>query len=102
VTNIELNDFNRSENELGPAGYSEVNFVIKAVLLLHAGAKDEKRYCSYSLLTPTIGGVSGQRHAVLRSRERTSGTHWIGALMGLRAGLDTKAGGNVLWTNILH
>jgi hypothetical protein len=37
-------------------------------------------------------GVSAQRHApvALYPRERTSGTHWIGVWMGLRAGLETR------------
>jgi hypothetical protein len=40
-------------------------------------------------------GVSGQRHvpAALQPGERTSGTHCAGGWVGLRAGLDTQAGG---------
>jgi hypothetical protein len=43
-------------------------------------------------------GVSGQRHApaALYPGESTPGTSWIGAWVGLRAGLDTDATGKVL------
>jgi hypothetical protein len=43
-------------------------------------------------------GVSGQRHApdAFYPRERTAGNHLIGGLVGLRASLDTDAGGKVL------
>jgi hypothetical protein len=43
-------------------------------------------------------GVSGQRHAqaALCPGERTSGTHCTGGWVGLRAGLDTEARGNIL------
>jgi hypothetical protein len=33
------------------------------VLLRHVGAKGERKYSSYSLLTLELGGVSSQRHA---------------------------------------
>jgi hypothetical protein len=40
-------------------------------------------------------GGSGQRHApaacFTAGDERTPGTHWIGGLVGLRAGLDAGA-----------
>jgi hypothetical protein len=37
-------------------------------------------------------GVSGQRHApaAFILAERTTGTHWIGGCLGLRAGLDAE------------
>jgi hypothetical protein len=43
-------------------------------------------------------GVSGQRHApaAFYLRESTPGTHWIGGYVGLSAGLDTEARGNIL------
>jgi hypothetical protein len=43
--------------------------------------------------------VSGQRHApaALYSREGTSGAHWIGGWVGLRAGLDTETRGKILF-----
>jgi hypothetical protein len=34
----------------------------KAVPLRHAGAKQDRKYSSYSLLTSALDGVSGQRH----------------------------------------
>jgi hypothetical protein len=37
-----------------------------------------------------------QPPAALCPGERTSGTHWIGGWVGLRAGLDTEARGNIL------
>jgi hypothetical protein len=45
-------------------------------------------------------GVSGQRHvaAALYPREGTSGTHWIGGWVGLRAGLDRDAKGKIFAT----
>jgi hypothetical protein len=61
----------------------------------HAGAKGERTeaYSSYSFLTSALHGVSGQYHApaVLYPQESTPVTHWIGGLLGLRAGLDTEA-----------
>jgi hypothetical protein len=52
----------------------------------------ERRYSSYSLFNLALDGVSGQRHApaALFPQERTTGTHWIGGWVGLRAGLDTE------------
>jgi hypothetical protein len=60
----------------------------------HAGAKGEKRYSSYSVLTSALDGVSGQGHKpeAIYSRERTPPiTHWRGGYLDLRAGLDTEA-----------
>jgi hypothetical protein len=67
----------------------------------HAGAKGEKKHSSYSFFTSALDGVSGQRHApaALYSWERTPGTHWIGGWVGLRAGLDTEARGNMLFAS---
>jgi hypothetical protein len=64
----------------------------------HAGAKGERSYSSYSVLTSELDGVSGQRHALaaLYPRERCPGTHWIGSWVGLRAGLGTEARGKLL------
>jgi hypothetical protein len=57
-----------------------------------------RRYSSYSFSTSTLDGVSGQHHApaALYDGERTPGTHWTGGWVGLRAGLDTGARGNIL------
>jgi hypothetical protein len=43
-------------------------------------------------------GVSSQRHALatLYTLGKDPGTHWTGAWVGLRAGLDTEAGGKFL------
>jgi hypothetical protein len=64
----------------------------------HAGAKGEKRYSSYSLLTSVLDGwvVSVTPWPRFTPGERTPGTHSIGSLVGLRADLDTKARGNAL------
>jgi hypothetical protein len=66
---------------------------------LQASAKVETRNSSYSFLTSTLDGVSGQRHvpAALYPREKTSGTHWIGGWVGLRTGLDTEARGKIIF-----
>jgi hypothetical protein len=52
----------------------------------------ERRYSSYSFLTTTLDGVSGQRHApaALCPGEMTPDTHYTGGWVGLRAGLDTE------------
>jgi hypothetical protein len=44
-------------------------------------------------MTSALDGVSGQRHALaaLCLRVWTNDTHWIGGLVDLRDGLDTKA-----------
>jgi hypothetical protein len=54
----------------------------------------ERRYSSYSFLTSTLDGLSGQRHvpAALCPGKRTSGGGWV----GLRAGLDTEVRGKIL------
>jgi hypothetical protein len=60
--------------------------------------KGVEEYSCYSL-TSVLEGVSCQRHApaVLYPRKvSTSGTHWTGGWMGLRAGLDTEARGKIL------
>jgi hypothetical protein len=61
----------------------------KAVLVRHAGAKGERKYCSYSFFTSALDDVSGQRHAPasLYPRGRTPGTHWIGGWVSL----DTRS-----------
>jgi hypothetical protein len=43
-------------------------------------------------------GVTGQHHAsiAIYPREKVPGTHWTGGWEGLRAGLDTEAGGKIL------
>jgi hypothetical protein len=61
----------------------------------HAGAKTERRYSFYSVLTSALDGLSGQRHAPAKiyPLERTPGTHCTGRWVGLRAGLDTEVRG---------
>jgi hypothetical protein len=56
----------------------------------------ERRYSSYSLLTSSLDGVSGQRHAALCPGERTPGTHCTGGWACLTAGLDTEVRGKIL------
>jgi hypothetical protein len=56
----------------------------------HAGAKGERSNSSYSFLTSTLDGVSGQRHASPALYPRY---HWIGGWVGLRLGMDTEARG---------
>jgi hypothetical protein len=55
-------------------------------------------YISYSFLTLKLDGVRGQRQApdALYTREKDSGTHWIGGWVGPRAGLDTEVRGQIL------
>jgi hypothetical protein len=58
----------------------------------NAGVKWERNYSFYSFLTLALYGVSGQRHSpaeALQSGKKT-GTYWIGAWVGFRAGLDKK------------
>jgi hypothetical protein len=64
----------------------------------HVSAMGERRYSSYSLFNLALDGVSGQRHApaALYPQERTTGTHWIGGWVGLRAGLDTEVNEKIL------
>jgi hypothetical protein len=59
-------------------------------------------YSCYSFLASAPDGVSSQPRtpAALCPREdaeRTSGTHWVGGWVGLRAGLDTEARGEILY-----
>jgi hypothetical protein len=56
------------------------------------------RYSSYSFLISVLDWMSGQRHALaaLHPRGKDSGTHWTADWVGLRAGLDTEARGNIL------
>jgi hypothetical protein len=53
---------------------------------------------SSSFLTWALDGVNCQRHAptALNLRVWTSGTHWIGGLVGLRDGVDTDARRKIL------
>jgi hypothetical protein len=46
-----------------------------------------------------MDGVGGQRQttAALYTRERTSGTHWIGGWVDPRVGLDTETKGKILF-----
>jgi hypothetical protein len=62
---------------------------------LKAGAKGERKYSSYSFLTSSVDGVSGQSHALAAfyPLEITPVIHWIGGWVDLRAGLDTEARG---------
>jgi hypothetical protein len=83
-----------------PSGSAAIGLVgkkceVKLRATRHAGG--EKRYSSYSLSTSELDGVSFQRHASagLYPRERTTGTHWIGGWVGLRAGLDTGTRGTI-------
>jgi hypothetical protein len=64
-----------------------------AVPLRHAGSKGERIYSSYSFLTSTLDGVSCQCHfpAALYPRGKDPCTHWIGAWVGLGAGVDIQA-----------
>jgi hypothetical protein len=71
----------------------------KAVQLHTMQALRGEEYSSYLiLLTSTLVGASGQRHALaaLYSRERTPSTHWIGVWAGPRAVLDTETRGETL------
>jgi hypothetical protein len=65
---------------------------------LHAEAKGERLYRSYSFLTSELDGVSGQCHSptALYPREITPVTHWTGGWVGPRAGLDTEARREIL------
>jgi hypothetical protein len=69
----------------------------KAVPLCCVGMKGERRCSSNSFLTSALPGVSGC-HALAAHcpRGSTPGTHLIGGWLGLRAGLDTKARGEIL------
>jgi hypothetical protein len=60
--------------------------------------KGDRRYSSYSFMTSSLDGVSGQRQAPasIYSRERTLGTHCTGSLVSPRAGLDTEVRGKIL------
>jgi hypothetical protein len=73
---------------------------VKAIPLFAMQAlMGEIRYSSYSFSTSALDEVSGQRHApaVLYAWEWTPGIHRIGGWMGLRAGMDTEAGGKILY-----
>jgi hypothetical protein len=61
-------------------------------------AQGDRRYISYSFMTSSLDGVSGQRHAPasIYSRERTSGTHCTGGWVSPRAGLDTEVRRKIL------
>jgi hypothetical protein len=50
-------------------------------------------YSSYSFLTSSLDGRerSASRTSSALSRERTTGTHWVGGWVGLRAGLYKEA-----------
>jgi hypothetical protein len=84
-------------NPLRPWSTILIYKVSKTVPLRHADAKGKRRYSSYSFLTSTLDGVSGQRHApaALYPRERTPGTNWTGGWVDFRAGLDTEARGKI-------
>jgi hypothetical protein len=73
--------------------------VKKAIVLLRAGAKGERKYSAYLFLIVALDGVSGQCHApaALYPRERTASTYCTGGWVGLRADLDTEAVGKILY-----
>jgi hypothetical protein len=77
---------------------SNTSYKSKPVLPRHAGAKGERKYSSYSFLTLTLDGVSGQRHALaaLYPRGKDLWCPWIGGWVCLRAGLGTEARGKIL------
>jgi hypothetical protein len=58
----------------------------------------ERSYSSYSFLTSTLDGVSGQLHApaALCPGEKTLLTHCTGGWVVPRAGLDTEVRGTIL------
>jgi hypothetical protein len=64
----------------------------------HAGAKEERRYGSYSFLTSAldVGDWSVTPQPRFTPRERTPSTHCTGGWVGLRASLDTEARGKIL------
>jgi hypothetical protein len=56
----------------------------------HAGAHGDMKFSSYSFLTSALDG--GEWTPLPRfTPGKDPGTHWIGGLVGLRAGLDTEA-----------
>jgi hypothetical protein len=65
----------------------------------HAGAKQDRRYISYSFLTTELDGVSGRRHALaaLHPREKDSKYPLDRRLSGPRTGLDTEVRENILF-----
>jgi len=69
--------------------HQKVKVKVKLSRYHHVGAKRERNYNSYSLLTSAPAKVSDQRYApaTIYPWEKTSDTHWIGDWRGLRAGL---------------
>jgi hypothetical protein len=81
--------------------YHSTNFcsvmsLVELIICLPGAWK--RRYSSYSFLTSSLDGVSGQRHASapLCLGERTPDTHCTGGLVSPRAGLVTEVRGNIL------
>jgi hypothetical protein len=62
---------------------------------LHQGGR---KYSSYSFLTSALDGDewSASRPGCALPLRKTPGTHWIAGWVGLRAGVDRQARGNVL------
>jgi hypothetical protein len=60
---------------------------------------EERRYSSYSLITSSLDGVSGQGHAPapLYPRGRGHSTHRIRGWVGPAAGLDAEVRGKILF-----
>jgi hypothetical protein len=62
------------------------------------GGEEVRRHSSYSFTTSTLDGGEWSVSRLGRAfppGERTSGTHWIGGWVGLRAALDTEARGKI-------
>jgi hypothetical protein len=65
----------------------------------HAGVKGERRCSSYSLLNSVLDGDewSASRPGRALPPGKDPGIHWIGDLVGLRAGLDTESRGEIIF-----
>jgi hypothetical protein len=63
----------------------------------YGGAGGERRYSSYSFTTSALDGGewSASRPGSALPLGKASGTHCTGGWVGLRAGLDTEARGNI-------
>jgi hypothetical protein len=73
-------------------------YEVKGAPLRHADAKGERKYSSYSFLTPTLDGEMDKVtfRPPFTLGERSPGTHWIGGWVDLRTGLETEAREEIL------
>jgi hypothetical protein len=62
----------------------------------YAGAKGERKYSSYALLTSALDGIEWSPSRPSCAGKRIPTTHWIGGSVGLRSSLDTKVTGKIL------